>query len=576
MRWIDSLSRHTACALPVALVTIAALAMPPAQAATITVTTLADAIPPVTDGQCSLREALANATDDAATHPDCPAGTGDDEITFAANLFSPLPPRVGTILLAGELVAGKVSGTAHALSIRPPVAGAPFPTATRLRLVASTASPHRVMSVFSTASPFTLVRANIEGGHVSDGIGGGMRLNSEAASLTGVSFIDNQAQFYGGGLHFGGQQLELDTVRFEGNAARYGGALVMRNVRGDFQARVKNSFFSDNRMTTGGFSGGGNIYFELQDYFPAGDAIPSLEITDSTLADNPNGAVFLRSGEGSNQRFRLTATNNLFSNNMQGAMTVRGTRIRPGTAPAQNSGGDVFLHHNSFIGNQSISGGALDIVNANLVLENNLFSGNRTSYRGGALFYQTDDALPVPRRVALIGNTFHDQRIENPFPAPGGRTLWVETESAADIARWHMAGNLFAPAASAPPAGLECQHADGSFLALPLTGGDNLSPVSDCVLLPSTDILDEPMVSVSESGNAQHPLAVLPQPGSPAIDAWPADACTDHSDQPLAHDLRDQPRPTDGDGSGIADCDIGAFELPALPGADLIFANGFE
>ena len=44
MRWIDSLFRHTACALPVALVTIAALAMPPAQAATITVTTLADAI----------------------------------------------------------------------------------------------------------------------------------------------------------------------------------------------------------------------------------------------------------------------------------------------------------------------------------------------------------------------------------------------------------------------------------------------------------------------------------------------------------------------------------------------------
>ena len=83
------------------------------------------------------------------------------------------------------------------------------------------------------------------------------------------------------------------------------------------------------------------------------------------------------------------------------------------------------------------------------------------------------------------------------------------------------------------------------------------------------------MVAASDSGNALKPLLLLPQPGSPAIDAWPADACTNHLEQPLTGDLRDAPRPADGDASGVADCDIGAFELPAVI-ADPIFANSFE
>ena len=57
------------------------LAGAPAQAASvITVTTVSDNAS--ADGSCSLREAVANANDDAATHPDCAAGSGADTIRF--------------------------------------------------------------------------------------------------------------------------------------------------------------------------------------------------------------------------------------------------------------------------------------------------------------------------------------------------------------------------------------------------------------------------------------------------------------------------------------------------------------
>jgi len=55
-----------------------------AHAATINVTTN---IPDINDGdgQCSLIEAMVNANNDAATHPDCAAGSGSDTIVLPSN-----------------------------------------------------------------------------------------------------------------------------------------------------------------------------------------------------------------------------------------------------------------------------------------------------------------------------------------------------------------------------------------------------------------------------------------------------------------------------------------------------------
>src|SRR5690242_9080086 len=65
-----------------------------ATAATITVTTNDPNV--VSDGQCSLVEAIVNANNDAATYPDCAAGSGADTIVLPANANVILSAALGT------------------------------------------------------------------------------------------------------------------------------------------------------------------------------------------------------------------------------------------------------------------------------------------------------------------------------------------------------------------------------------------------------------------------------------------------------------------------------------------------
>src|SRR5262245_31426619 len=80
---------------------IALVAAPTAvSAATITVTGLTDTL--VTDGSCSIREAIINANNDAATWPDCAAGSGEDTII--------LPAGTITFTIANPIIPGNIAG----------------------------------------------------------------------------------------------------------------------------------------------------------------------------------------------------------------------------------------------------------------------------------------------------------------------------------------------------------------------------------------------------------------------------------------------------------------------------------
>src|SRR5437867_197787 len=84
---------RTVLLLIVALL-LATLLSQSAHAASLTVTTIADTT--TTDGFCSLREAITNANNNAATFSDCAAGTGNDTITFSG-------AGLGTVILASAL-----------------------------------------------------------------------------------------------------------------------------------------------------------------------------------------------------------------------------------------------------------------------------------------------------------------------------------------------------------------------------------------------------------------------------------------------------------------------------------------
>lgn len=546
------------------LVILAMLAMLPCHAATITVTTVADNSPPITNGVCSLREALANASNDAATYPDCPAGTGDDVITFGNHLFTAGNQYTATINLAGRLVAGTPTGTARSLVIRPPLpAGGNSP---RVRLVASTGLPYAILDILPTAKPFTAERINIEGGRGSNR-GGGVRLLSEDATFNGVHFLENEAKG-GGALHQlnGNGKLRIVDSLFLFNIAMegIGGAILLESTNPAHQVSIVNSRFQSNHA----YQHGGAIGFSVNTSFSGSDT-PLLEIVRSQFDRNTSygagGGVYASAEANADQRMSLRIHDSLFWSNESGA---GGNGLFASGHPLDDQG-SVEILRSSFINNTSpgnTSGGGVFARDLHLYTENTLFAGNRARSGGSLAYYASASSLP--HTLSLIGNSFQRYTLTG---TQSGRFLYLQLPANASAWEWTVAGNLF----DAPPAENWCVLLGGLNQLPTLRGGNNLSSESSCLFLGAADIQANPMTELRNSDNPLTPLLLLPQPGSPAIDAWPAETCTNHLDQPLDHDLRHAPRPIDGDNTGTADCDIGAFELTSAD-TDPIFADGFE
>ena len=424
-----------------------------AQAATITVNTT---IPKINsaDGLCSLIEAIVNANDDAATHPDCAAGSGADIIQLAAasihtvtnkytNYFgaSGLPTITSQITIEGN--GGKIAGKK----------GASF----------------RLFAVESSGD-LTLHNITVSGGSQNHG---GAIFNYGTVTISDSTITGSKANLGGGVFNGAAAVLNIDGSTISKNTATYGGGLYDYNGA----VAVTNSTVTGNKA----FVDGGGIY----------ERSGTLAIAYSTISKNTSG----RDGAGiHNHNSYVTIGYSTISANTTGFFGYGGGLYdRSSTTSIENStisgnkaavGGGVYNRATLTVSNSTISkntagdgGGILNV--RNLTLKRSLISGN-SAFVGREI----DDFDTVARNnYNLFGNNGYDGVIGfSPGPT--------------DIVPGRGLGGIIGPLAN------------------------NGGPTQTHALVP----------------------------GSPAIDAAPADA-----DCPAA-DQRGVARPQ---GAG---CDIGAFE----------------
>ena len=258
-------------------------------ASTITVANLTDDT--INGNGCSLREAIANANDNALTFPDCVAGSGSDTITFnsalngSIHLVSDLPALSDTdgLSISGGSAKVAINGgsTFHIFNI--PV------------------------GVSVTIQNLTLANGSGDGGIIYNT----GTLNLQASTLSGGSGTN------GGAIHNAGGTASVTNSTFTLNTADFGAA-IFNNLG---TVIITNSTINDN--TVGG--GTGVLYNN-----------GFMTIKNTIIADG-NGAA-LCAGNALN----FASTNNLADDLSCGPSFTTSTLAALALGPLANNGGSTW------------------------------------------------------------------------------------------------------------------------------------------------------------------------------------------------------------------------------------------
>lgn len=381
----------------------------------LSVNSLADSV--AADGQCTLREAIQNTNNNAATNPDCPAGSGADMITFSIS---------GTISLASALP--NITDTA----------GLTIDAANQI----VTISGNNLVNIFyvHTSVPLTLNQITIADGRSSTY---GAAIDSYGTlAITGSTFSGNSnTQYDGGAIYNHSGVVTIDDSTFSGNtAADEGGGIY--SLAG--KLTITGSTFTDNTA----FEGGGIYSHDC-----------TLEITNSNFTENytPNG-----SGGGIYNAFGpLTLTGSTLSgngasygaggggiHNHGGTLTISATTFS-GNSAAGSPGGAIFsddtldITTSTFTSNSAGLGGGIYTDSTTSTISNSTFSGNNATTAGtnGGAVYTTNKLTITNTTIAAntggggVGNSGGTLTLRNTILAnnSGGNCSGTITNGAANI-----------------------------------------------------------------------------------------------------------------------------------------------
>jgi hypothetical protein len=310
-------------------------------AATITVTTNNPNI--IADGQCSLIEAIVNANNDAATYPDCVAGSGADTIVLPANANISILDANGTNQYNGPVglpqITTQITIQGNGATISRPGSAPAF----------------GLMAV--TGGDLTLQSITLTGG---SGNCGGAVCNSGTLTIKNSTISGNTAGSGSGGAVNNSGTLTIKDSAISGNTAHYGGG-------------VYSYFFSDNTIENSTISG---------NTADAGGGVLShwgfLTITNSTISDNAanhGGGVHNAGGGG------VTLTNSTITGNRAdggGGVYNDGGCIRNEIGQPFCFSATLTLNNSLITGNQATVGPEIENYTGSIVNANNfnLFGAN--------------------------------------------------------------------------------------------------------------------------------------------------------------------------------------------------------
>ncbi len=213
-------------------------------------------------------------------------------------------------------------------------------------------------------------------------------------------------------------------------------------------------------------------------------------------------------------------------------------------------------------------GGGLYNQGQQVIIEASTFDGNVAYAGGGGIrskeFVDQDATLHIYNSTFsnnLAPNTGHGTAIDTTAYGSGQANLVHVTVTTAQGWGGLLRGRISARnSLIAASVGASCQYE-----TLVTDLGGNLATDDSCQGFGQATLAELALAPLADNGGPTWTHAL--KPGSAAIDSI---AGCDVSEPVASHDQRGVARPVDGDGDGIALCDVGAYEAN-----DLLFGNGF-
>jgi uncharacterized repeat protein (TIGR01451 family)/CSLREA domain-containing protein len=380
----------------------------PAFGATITVDTLADNTTP--DGDCSLREAIQNANDNAATFVDCTAGAGASD----------------TIDFGGGAASGTITFTSAISVITTVIIDGGDD------IILDGGGAQQIFTLGGSGSDLTLTNITIQNGF-SSGAGGAILANSTDSVLSIVNSMvrDNDADGTGGAILSNGSLTITNSV-FQGNRAGVDGGAIDHSSSDPLT--VTTSAFINNTagtvVNTGG--SGGAIYH-------SGAVLGPSAVTGSYFLNNQvdNAESFDGGGAIYHGAGIMSITSSVFlANNVDGDDAHGG-------AVFNNSSDDFamtinYSHFGEFLGVLippippiTIPGPDFDVVAAIGVGSANTVTGTTVNTSGGGAIFNNGYILITGTSFIANSSSNHGGAFMNiasvgdPFPQPLGQQVII-------------------------------------------------------------------------------------------------------------------------------------------------------